>query len=296
VKLLSKGFPSVIELVVLFIIPICTLLFIFEIASAKEIDNINEALMETTFKIFGPSRTTANKDSIGTMFLVGRPTKTQPKMMRIVMVTAAHVLEDIKGDDATIYLRIKQSDNSYIKSPFNIKIRKNAQPLYVRNESADIAVMYLSIPAELKLPILSTSLLAGDKEFEQYEMHPGDELMVLGYPLIAEANEAGFPILRSGKIASYPLYPANKIKTFLFDFNVFGGNSGGPVYAIYNGKTYGKSMHFDVTLQFIFGLVSQQATALPEFNNQSLSLAVVVPAQFIIETINMLPDLDETPK
>ena len=30
----------------------------------------------------------------------------------------------------------------------------------------------------------------------------GDELLCLGYPLGAEANDAGFPILRSGKIAS----------------------------------------------------------------------------------------------
>lgn len=263
------------------------------IASAKQFNNINEILMETTFKIVGPAKKDVNKRSIGTVFLLGKPSKTQPKRSFYVLVTAAHVLEDIYGDDATILLRIKQVDGSYTKVPFNIKIRNNGQPVYVRNKKADVAAMYISIPSELSdLPLVPTTNLAGDKEFEKYEMHPGDELLCLGYPLIVEANDAGFPILRSGKIASYPLYPAKLIKYFLFDFNIFGGNSGGPVYGYFNGKVFGNQMHFDMTLQLIFGLVSQQVTALPEFNNQSISLAVVVPAQFIIETIGLLPDVE----
>ena len=44
------------------------------------------------------------------------------------------------------------------------------------------------------------------------------------------ADAAGFPILRSGRVASYPLAPASVFPTFLMDFSVFPGNSGGAVF------------------------------------------------------------------
>ena len=37
-------------------------------------------------------------------------------------------------------------------------------------------------------------------------------------------------IRASGRIASYPITPTSKTRTFLLDFEVFEGNSGGPVF------------------------------------------------------------------
>jgi S1-C subfamily serine protease len=90
--------------------------------------------------------------------------------------------------------------------------------------------MYVRLPTTADIDFLPMTVLASDKELEELEIHPGDRLFSLGFPLGVEANEAGFPILRSGNIASFPLLPTSKTKTFLFDFAVFGGNSGGPVY------------------------------------------------------------------
>ena len=55
-------------------------------------------------------------------------------------------------------------------------------------------------------------------------------MMALGFPRGLAANAAGFPILRSGRVASYPIAPAKIFPTFLLDFSVFPGNSGGPVF------------------------------------------------------------------
>ena len=266
----------------------------FTCASVVSAQDINTMLMESTFKIAGPSKQDATKFTVGTMFLIGIPTKANPEQSYIVMVTAAHVFDEIAGDDATIFLRRKGADGVYVKIPFPIKIRDKGKPLFVKHDNADVVAMYLSIPNDIagNLELIPTNLLANDKVFEKYEIHPGDELLCLGYPFLAESNKAGFPILRSGKIASYPLIPAKTVKTFLFDFTIFEGYSGGPVYMDYNGRIYQNINHVGEMVQYIAGLVTQQLTSLPEYHNQPLELAVVVPAQFIEETIKLLPDND----
>ena len=207
------------------------------------------------------------------MFVVGHPFKSNPAMAHMVMVTAAHVLNGILGDDATIIFRKKESDGSYKRFPYTIRIRENGKPLFVQHASADVIAMYLKLPHELKPEVIPIDLLAGDETFQKYEIHPGDELFSLGYPFTVEANEAGFPILRSGKIASYPITPAKTVKTFLFDFRIFPGNSGGPVYMSYTNRRYQNNIILGESIQYIAGLVSQRANASPEFNSQPLEFS-----------------------
>jgi S1-C subfamily serine protease len=80
--------------------------------------------------------------------------------------------------------------------------------------------------------------LIDDQKLSEFEIHPGDELNVLGYPL-GFGNVGDFPVLRSGKIASYPLVPTSENPFFLPDFRVFQGNSGGPVYFVQSNRVYG---------------------------------------------------------
>jgi S1-C subfamily serine protease len=147
--------------------------------------------------------------------------------------------------------------------------------------------------------LLPSALLADDKILAEYGVHPGDEAMCLGFPLGAVSSEAGFPVLRSGKIASYPLIPTDETKTFLYDFPVFQGNSGGPVYMTSPNRVYGGATHVGVT-QMLLGIVIQE-----EFVTQSikelyssterrypLGLAIVAHAKFVQEAIAMLPDPD----
>lgn len=250
---------------------------------------LNTVLMRSTFKLAG-------EGSVGTAFIVGRPTQKDPTWLSYVMVTAAHVLEEMKGSHAILFLRKKNED--YQKVPYTFEIRREDKPLWTRHpdEEVDVAVMYVLLPREIDIVLLPTRMLADDEVLEKFEIHPGDELMCLGYPFGAEATEAGFPILRSGKIASYPLTPTKQTKTFLYDFRVFRGNSGGPVYFVQSGRTYAGGMHVQ-TIQFIAGLVSKETMiketvkSLYETREEAhpLSLANVVHASFIKETIQMLP-------
>jgi S1-C subfamily serine protease len=169
---------------------------------------------------------------IGTGFVMGVPLTAQPSQGRFVLITAAHVLEGIQGDIAILHLRrrVDASTNLWAQEPVPLQIRANGKPIWKRHPDADVAAMYIRLPPEAAIPLITSAMLADDKMLSDFEIHPGDEVKCLGFPLGVASNDAGFPVLRSGMIASYPLVPTATTKTFLFDFRVFKGNSGGPVY------------------------------------------------------------------
>jgi hypothetical protein len=251
---------------------------------------LNTVLMNSTFRIEGSGKT-------GTVFIIGKPSTKDSLKAFFVLVTANHVLNDIKTDNATLFLR-KEVNKRFYKMPTTIKIRNNGIPLWVKHPEADVAAMYVSLPKDLSISLLPTFFLANDSLITEFEIHPGDELLCLGFPYGAEANDAGFPILRSGKISSYPITPTKEIKSFLFDFQVFGGNSGGPVYFIGLNRSYKGGVLGEV--RFIIGLVSEelvveeQVISMDEISlkKHPLSLAKVIPSTFIKETIDLLPIIE----
>jgi hypothetical protein len=178
-------------------------LLVFASLSASS-QELNTLLMNSTFEILGQSRE-PGKINNGTVFIMGRPMKDDPARGYNVLITAAHVLDEIAGDDAMLLLRRKATDGSYTKYQYAVKIRRLGSNVYVKNADADVTAMYVNLPRELALSLLTTERLVDDAEFQRLEIHPGDELLCLGFPLFADTN--GFPILRSGKIASYPLVP-----------------------------------------------------------------------------------------
>jgi hypothetical protein len=251
-------------------------------------DELNTELMHSTFLISGPAKEAPNHISFGTVFIMGVPYKDDPKVAHIVVVTAAHVFEGIDGDFATLLLRRRTSEGTYTTFPYQFPIRRNGQPLYVRHPTADVAAMYGDIPDEVPMTGLSPESLVTDKALEDIEFHPGDEAYILGFPA-AVSTEGGFPFLRTGRIASYPLTPMSVVKQWAFDAHVINGNSGGPVYFTSVNRFFQHSPHFGVS-QGVLGLVIQEGhSPYPEFANRDLDYGVVVPAEFIKETLDMLP-------
>lgn len=267
------------------------LLMLCGTALAQPQPELNTILMESTFMIQGIAKKDPKQVSFGTAFFIGKPTKNGSKSY-FVLVTAKHVLEDIAGDDATIFLREPLRDKSFRQLAHTFKIRDKGVPLYKTHPTADVAVMYFQMPTKAPFTITDQGFLVSDERIAQLELHPGDELLCLGYPNGTAANHMGFPILRSGRLASYPLLPTVSIKVFLFDFMVFPGNSGGPVYFSYDVRQMGGNLRSG-GLMGILGLVSQQAfPSAPELKSEPLKLGIVVPATFIKETIDMLPVRD----
>jgi hypothetical protein len=109
--------------------------------------------------------------------------------------------------------------------------------------------------------------------------------MALGFPRGLAANQAGFPILRSGRIASYPVAPAKIFPTFLLDFSVFPGNSGGPVFMHNEARrSPADANQAPQDVEFIAGLLTQQV----ELNNERLEIGIVTHAKYIRETVALV--------
>lgn len=265
---------------------------------------LNTALMRATFEIVGPTHPLVcglPGISSGTGFVLCEPwvgARSASRIFsgpggatkRLVLVTAAHVIDGIDGDMAYLRGRVKEG-NSWKEIDIPLPIRKKGQSLYVKHETADVAVLDLLAQVEDRyLPVLTSSIvgvptdvLANDDVLERFQLHPGDDLSCLGFPLLTETAGA-FPVLRGGKVASYPILPTETQKEFLFDFEVFPGNSGGPVYLSSRSRVISGGLSVGA-YDAIVGLLTQQKIS----QGQALKMGVVVPASFILQTISKLP-------
>lgn len=222
--------------------------------------------------------------TVGTGFLIATP--APDGTTRTVLVTANHVLQKMPGQTARIGYRVSNADGSWSYSPQQVKIRDNdGHELWTHHPNRDVAAIAIKAPDEFAKAALPERYLAGDDTFDTYQVNAGDEMMALGFPRGLSANAAGFPILRSGRVASYPLGPAKVFPTFLLDFSVFPGNSGGPVFISRASKTQGMTqVSNDEDPGFIAGLLTQQV----ELNSERLEIGIVTHAKFVRETLALL--------
>jgi hypothetical protein len=247
-------------------------LLVIGLASPCVATDLNSVMMEATCKIIC-------KGTLGTG-----------------LITADHVLSACKSDMAALVFRQKQDDGSWKRIDVPVRIRDKKTPLWTKHKEVDVAAMFVRLPTNTVVTLLSTDDLVDDKELKKWEIHPGFELSCLGYPFGAEANQLGFPILRSGRIASYPLTPTSKTKTFLFDFSVYRGNSGGPVYFVERNPIFGGSQHIGMTIYGIIGIVVKernitekiQALYGKEERVTPLQLGEVIHASFIKELVDSM--------
>lgn len=258
---------------------------------AVELFDLNTRLMKATFKIQG-------EGSCGTAFIVTHPREEGAQTRENILVTAAHILERTESDSVQVILRKEVANSRYTAAPHWVRIREGDKCLWVSHDDGevDVAVMRIELPPYVEIPAISTDLLADDPALEYIGLHPGQELMCLGYPFCEGYGSGEFSILRTGRVATYPLLPARQVKAFLYDFEVFKGNSGGPVYFVGQDPEFSGRSKMDREIQIIVGLVSKEVVRpevvqLPDrstIEQQRLGLARVVHACFIKEVIEKL--------
>jgi plastocyanin len=213
--------------------------------------------------------------TVGTGFLISAPTPDGKP--RIVLVTATHVLDNMPGKEMRIGYRVQSKDGAWSYEPQKITIRDGTKTLWTADPGHDVSAIVVSAPVEFAKAAIPLSWLGEGENLEQHSVGPGDEMMALGFPEGLAANAAGFPILRSGRVASFPLTPTKAFPTFLLDFSVYPGNSGGPVF-VKRAMPDGSS---DV---FITGMLTQQV----ELTGKPLEIGVVTQAGFIRDTVSLL--------
>ncbi|AMS29426.1 MAG TPA: peptidase S1 [Hyphomonadaceae bacterium] len=233
--------------------------------------DLNMALMRATFKL--DQRQDDGATTVGTGWLVRLPGADG----HLALVTASHVLDRMKQEQASIHWRRMDADGRWHREPAPIRIRDGVgTPLWHRHVDRDIAAIAIDPPAHTHDWAIGFDQLADDEALKSYDVQPGDEMLALGYPRGLSANEIGFPILRAGRVASYPLWPSADFPTFLMDFAVFAGNSGGPVYMSDRARKRVGARDFHEA-QFVAGLLAQQVV----LTDERLEIGIVLHAAFI---------------
>ncbi len=224
--------------------------------------------------------------TVGTGFLVSDPGPDGAP--RVVLITANHVFEKMKGDKATVGFRVQQPDGGWRYAPEKIAIRSGGQELWTHHAVRDVAAIRIVAPPAFAKAAIPLAWLGGEDAMTRYALAPGDEMMTLGFPQGLSANAAGFPILRAGKVASYPLGPSNAFPTFLLDFHVFPGNSGGPVFL--EARADAKPGADGAPPHVIAGMLTQEV----EVGNENLGIGIVTQARFVRETLALLDQPAQT--
>lgn len=211
--------------------------------------------------------------TVGTGFLI--VDRGPDGLPRTILVTAEHVFARMPRDKVKVGFRHLGEDGTWRYAPASVRIRgANGAPLWTTHPVQDVAA--ISLPSGATRAAVSRDRLATAEMLETLGIEPGDEMMVLGYPQGYAANDAGFPILRSGRVASFPFTPPSRYPTYLLDFTVFAGNSGGPVYVVrsVNGRP-------QVT---ITGVLTQEL----KLNDNRLQIGNVTHAVHVVEAVSLM--------
>ena len=185
----------------------------------------NDALEKALGAVF---RITNGRSS-GTGFLVAIPGRDDHSS--VVLVTAAHVFEEMGGAECQLILRTQSADGSYARRDTPITIREHGAPNWKRHPEMDVAALEIRLPGDLAVTPLDFEQLADAAWVAEKKLRVGQRVCIASYPAQLAANDAGWPVLRHGAVASYPLSPVSQVKTLLVDANTFGGDSGAPVFA-----------------------------------------------------------------
>jgi hypothetical protein len=220
---------------------------------------------------------------VGTGLLVSDPMPDGTP--RIVLLTARHVIERIGGTQLQIGLHLHNADGSWRREWRVEPTVDGDRPVWARHPVYDVAALPVQVPPEAAAAAIPLSWLADADTFERQQMQPGDAMAVLGYPEGLASDPRGFAILRVGRLASYPVTPASE-GTFLVDFPVASGNSGGPVFV---SRRIGKRPEIVGAQgpqpdEYVAGVVAQQIVP----GGQSISLGLVVHALYARQALQLL--------
>lgn len=187
----------------------------FLVCSALSADEAAEKLIGATYKL-------SNESSTASSIAVHR---TDNGKLQRMIVTANHVLEQMKGNTCMLVSRLRGDKGIFRRHEIPVAIRDNGKRLWRADPQHDVAV--LPLPDEVSVVTLPYECLATEEMMA--DVYTGDEIIAAVFPERIEANNAGFPILRGGTIASHPLRPVESHATFLIDATTWKGDSGGAV-------------------------------------------------------------------
>lgn len=226
----------------------------------------SEKMMWSTYALATPK-------GMASCVIVNRQDPEAPHGIVPVIVTSAHVLSVAPHGPFYLIIREPHAGRNPTVGILQFQAPDPADRPFFQHPRLDVAALELRIPAEFSSEVSLPSFI-DEKDIAPAadEPHPGDEVSVLGFPRVFPGTEGAFPILRDGKIASYSPGSASDREKFLVNTNVYGGDSGGPVFS---GRRGGKPR--------LVGLVTERVGK----KGENTPLAVALNASAIRETLQL---------
>lgn len=263
---------------------VCLLLILFVLPDCSFAESLRTQIVLATYRLEHPQTS-------GTCFLLQCPDPADETKEQYLLVTAAHAFEGMKSERAKLILRKQDEGGAWQAVPTEIVIREGQKPLWHQHPKEDIAILPIQLPEGVTPHALPLDTLATKEEWNSQTPEPGSLVRCVGFPHapIFKPNAAGFPNTRIGCIADYPLAPIEQHPTFLVDFNVFEGDSGGAIYSeeFENGPKIIALVHGQHFIDERFKLIYTEGMI-----RKRLGLAIVVNSTVILETIEGLDERD----
>ena len=213
----------------------------------------------------------------GTGFFVGRGSDR-------FLVTAAHVFEESGGAECRLIVRQGKEGGGFERRELPIVVRREGKPLWKRDTKEDVAAIRVELPPTVDAMAIPVERFLNADGAGNSRVEVGQDVWLPGYPAQLEANPAGWPVLRRGMIATHPLSPVASVPTMLVDIRSFGGDSGGPLFVLVDGKPHVAGV--------IVGMQRQTDRTVSPFEERTvhtpLGLGIAVQADLVARVIGGL--------
>ena len=152
----------------------------------------------------------------------------------LFLVTNKHVVRDEEKGVVPdlLRLRLHRDPNDLTNNgDYDVPLYAAGEPLWRTppdHSAADVALLRLN-KAKITSTFFIKALSAASFLPENYPLHPGEDVFVMGYPLGFHDEHHNLPVFRNAMIASVYGVPFKTLPLFLTDANLHPGTSGSPV-------------------------------------------------------------------
>jgi len=149
---------------------------------------------------------------------------------RLYLVTNRHVVRNDQNrffpDKLSIHLHTNRQDNTQ-NADYDIPLYRNKTSVW--REKAGVDLVAIEIPTNDMSKFVIVAISPTWLPPEKLAIAPGDDVMIIGYPLGFSDSLHNYPVVRTGAVASaYPV-PFQGQPYFLVDARLHPGTSGSPV-------------------------------------------------------------------
>jgi hypothetical protein len=228
------------------------------------------------------------KAVIATGFVVAVPSKKRKNSNVLVLVTNAHVFKGVEGkliltfNDAG---NVPAKPNSWRKQDIELDLKSGN--ILEDQSGSDLAGMAVAgLPGlHFALRTIPVSMFS---DFREDDLMIGSDVWFAGYPNGVLDELHNLPITRFGRISTSPKVDFNGTSTFFVDAQVFGGQSGSPVF--YKSP---KGMKFVGVVSANIAGIQQANLPGPITFPQVIGLGNIIKATQVLRFVEHVRDISE---